>query len=97
MRAELVESQSKRELLEKELHNLLLLLHSTQLSQTVSTTHINNNNKQEKNVNMNYIKPEMVNNIKKKIEDELNSSPTHITTRCELKYLEDNLKEQKRF
>ncbi|XP_063914187.1 uncharacterized protein LOC135130681 isoform X2 [Zophobas morio] len=33
MRAELVESKAKRELLEQELHNLLLQLHSSQLSQ----------------------------------------------------------------
>lgn len=83
MRAELVESKSKRELLEKELHNLLLLLHSAQLSQKVATTgtHINNHigKKHEKNMNDNFIKPDIVNNIKKKIEDELNNSPMHIT------------------
>lgn len=68
MRAELVESKSKRELLEKELHNLLLHLHSTQLSQLPNNiTH----NKHDTN-----FKPD-VNNIKKKMQDELKKSPTH--------------------
>lgn len=70
MRAELVESKSKRELLEKDFHNLLLHLHSSQLSQLPNN---NTYNKQDPN-----FKPD-VNIIKKKIQDELKNSPTHIT------------------
>ncbi|XP_044267174.1 uncharacterized protein LOC123012979 [Tribolium madens] len=66
MRAELVESKAKRELLEQELHNLLLQLHSSQLSQLPDSL---GNRKQDPN-----FKPD-VNNIKKKLEAELRQSP----------------------
>jgi hypothetical protein len=66
MRAELVESKAKREVLEQELHNLLLQLHSSQLSQLPDSL---SNRKQDSN-----FKPD-VNNIKKKLEAELRQSP----------------------
>ncbi|RZC33391.1 golgi-associated PDZ and coiled-coil motif-containing protein-like, partial [Asbolus verrucosus] len=66
MRAELVESKAKREVLEQELHNLLLQLHSSQLSQLPDSL---SNRKQDPN-----FKPD-VNNIKKKLEAELRQSP----------------------
>lgn len=69
MRAELVESKTKREALEKELHNLLLQLHSSQLAQLPNHT---GNYKQDPN-----FKPD-VNNIKKKLDEELMNSPSHI-------------------
>nr|XP_022902241.1 uncharacterized protein LOC111414998 isoform X1 [Onthophagus taurus] len=65
MRAELVESKSKREILEQELHNLLLQLHTAQLTQLPALN--NGHYKQEPDVD----------NIKKKIEDELKKSPSH--------------------
>lgn len=66
MRAELIESKSKRELLEQELHNLLLQLHTSQLAQLPNVIgHL----KQD-------VKPD-VNAIKKKLEDELKKSPIH--------------------
>lgn len=68
MRAELVESKSKREILEQELHNLLLQLHTAQLSQLPT---LNGNFKQDAG-----FKPD-VNTIKKKLEDELKRSPSH--------------------
>lgn len=68
MRAELVESKSKREILEQELHNLLLQLHTAQLAQIPT---VNGNFKQDPG-----FKPD-VNNIKKKLEDELKRSPSH--------------------
>ncbi|KRT80420.1 PDZ domain-containing protein [Oryctes borbonicus] len=77
MRAELVESKSKREILEQELHNLLLQLHTAQLSQLPT---INGNFKQDPG-----FKPD-VNNIKKKLEDELKRSPSHSIKNEELKF-----------
>lgn len=64
MRAELVESKSKRESLEQELHNLLLQLHSSQLGITGNRNHGPR------------FEPDL-NNIKKKVEDELKRSPSH--------------------
>ncbi|XP_017783219.1 PREDICTED: uncharacterized protein LOC108567333 [Nicrophorus vespilloides] len=69
MRAELVESKSRREILEQELHNLLLQLHSNQLSKLPKP---NGNFKQDPN-----FKPD-VNNIKRKLEDEIRRSPSHM-------------------
>ncbi|KAI4466359.1 golgi-associated pdz and coiled-coil motif-containing [Holotrichia oblita] len=77
MRAELVESKSKREILEQELHNLLLQLHTAQLSQLPT---LNGNFKQDAG-----FKPD-VNNIKKKLEDELKRSPSHSVKNEELKF-----------
>ncbi|KAL3282399.1 hypothetical protein HHI36_005584 [Cryptolaemus montrouzieri] len=68
MRAELVESKSKREILEQELHNLLLQLHSAQLSHLPDSL---DGRKQDPN-----FKPD-VNNIRKKLEAELRISPIH--------------------
>lgn len=70
MRAELVESKSKREVLEQELHNLLLQLHSAQLSNLPDSL---DGKKQDP-----YFKPD-VNNIRKKLEAELRISPIHIS------------------
>ncbi|KAK9712974.1 PDZ domain [Popillia japonica] len=77
MRAELVESKSKREILEQELHNLLLQLHTAQLSQLPT---LNGNFKQDAG-----FKPD-VNTIKKKLEDELKRSPSHSVKNEELKF-----------
>ncbi|GJQ67391.1 hypothetical protein Trydic_g8270 [Trypoxylus dichotomus] len=77
MRAELVESKSKREILEQELHNLLLQLHTAQLSQLPT---VNGNFKQDPG-----FKPD-VNSIKKKLEDELKRSPSHSIKNEELKF-----------
>uniref|UniRef100_A0A1Y1KPL3 PDZ domain-containing protein n=2 Tax=Photinus pyralis TaxID=7054 RepID=A0A1Y1KPL3_PHOPY len=68
MRAELIESRAKRELLEQELHNLLLQLHTSQLSQLPTIT----GNK----VQNSKFEPD-ASNIKKKFENEIKSSPTH--------------------
>lgn len=70
MRAELVESKSKREVLEQELHNLLLQLHSAQLSNLPDTL---DGKKQDP-----YFRPD-VNNIRKKLEAELRISPIHVS------------------
>ncbi|XP_030747833.1 Golgi-associated PDZ and coiled-coil motif-containing protein-like [Sitophilus oryzae] len=69
LRAELVESKSKKELLENELHNLLLQLHSSQLSQLPDSL---NNKKSDQ-----YFKPD-VNAIKKRLEAEMRQSPLRI-------------------
>lgn len=68
MRAELVESKAKRELLEQELHNLLLQLHTSQLSQLPGL--------KGNRIQTSKLEPD-VNNIKKKFEDEIKSSPAH--------------------
>lgn len=68
MRAELIESKSKREILEQELHTLLLQLHSAQLSHLPS---MNGGRIQDSK-----IEPD-VNIIKKKLQDELKKSPSH--------------------
>ncbi|XP_057664869.1 uncharacterized protein LOC130899111 [Diorhabda carinulata] len=68
MRAELIESKSKREVLENELHHLLLQLHSSQLSRLPDSL---GNKKQDQ-----YIKPD-VNMIKQKFEAEIRQSPIH--------------------
>lgn len=68
MRAELIESKAKRELLEQELHNLLLQLHTSQLSQLPNTATRVQNPKFEPDVS----------NIKKKFESEIKSSPKHL-------------------
>lgn len=59
-----MESKSKREALEQELHNLLLQLHSSQLGMTGSRHHSSR------------FEPDL-NNIKRKLEDELKKSPKH--------------------
>ena len=61
-----MESKSKREVLEQELHNVLLQLHSAQLGQLPSVNGSTDPN----------FKPD-VNNIKRKLEEELKRSPTH--------------------
>ncbi|XP_072389062.1 uncharacterized protein [Diabrotica undecimpunctata] len=66
MRAELTDSKSKREVLENELHHLLLQLHSSQLSRLPDSL---GNKRQDQ-----YIKPE-VNVIKQKLEAEIRQSP----------------------
>uniref|UniRef100_A0A6P7HCY9 Uncharacterized protein LOC114349341 n=1 Tax=Diabrotica virgifera virgifera TaxID=50390 RepID=A0A6P7HCY9_DIAVI len=66
MRAELTDSKSKREVLENELHHLLLQLHSSQLSRLPDSL----GNKRHDQ----YIKPE-VNVIKQKLEAEIRQSP----------------------
>ncbi|CAH1102621.1 unnamed protein product [Psylliodes chrysocephalus] len=66
MRAELTESKSKREVLETELHHLLLQLHSSQLSRLPDTL---GNKRLDQ-----YIKPE-INVIKQKLEAEIRQSP----------------------
>nr|XP_023016160.1 Golgi-associated PDZ and coiled-coil motif-containing protein-like [Leptinotarsa decemlineata] len=66
MRAELTDSKSKREVLENELHHLLLQLHSSQLSQLPDSL---GNKRQDQ-----YFKPD-VNTIKKKLEAEIRQSP----------------------
>lgn len=66
-----MESKAKREILEQELHNLLLQLHSSQLAHLPGQLA---NRKQEKQ-----IEPD-INNIKKKLENELRrSSPTNLS------------------
>lgn len=65
MRAELVESKAKKDILEQELHNLLLQLHSSQLAHLPGQL---SKNKQDSK-----IEPD-VNNIKKRLEDELKKS-----------------------
>lgn len=72
MRAELVDSKAKREILEQELHNLLLQLHSTQLSKIPKA------NGTFKPDPANF-KPD-VNNIKQKLDDEIKKSPSHIVS-----------------
>lgn len=67
MRAELVETKSKKEMLEHELHNILLQLHSAQLSQLPIDSH----KKHEQ-----FIKPD-ISLIKKKLEAEIHKSPLH--------------------
>ncbi|CAG9863374.1 unnamed protein product [Phyllotreta striolata] len=66
MRAELTESKSKREVLENELHHLLLQLHSSQLSRLPDSL---GNKRQDQ-----YIKPD-VSAIKQKLEAEIRQSP----------------------
>ncbi|KAG5900142.1 hypothetical protein JTB14_012815 [Gonioctena quinquepunctata] len=66
MRAELTESKSKREVLESELHHLLLQLHSSQLSKLPENL---GNKRQEQ-----YFRPD-VNAIKKKLDEEIKQSP----------------------
>lgn len=68
MRAELTESKSKREVLESELHHLLLQLHSSQLSKLPESL---GNKRQDQT-----FKPD-VNAIKKKLEAEIRESPLH--------------------
>ncbi|KAF2904882.1 hypothetical protein ILUMI_01299 [Ignelater luminosus] len=80
MRAELVESKAKRELLEQELHNLLLQLHSSQLAQLPGLT--------GNRIQNSKFEPD-VNNIKKKFEDELKSSPTHNLSNGNIKETEE--------
>lgn len=67
MRAELVESKAKKDILEQELHNLLLQLHSSQLAHLPGQL--------AKNKQDSKIEPD-VNNIKKRLEDELKKSAT---------------------
>ncbi|KAL1497041.1 hypothetical protein ABEB36_008069 [Hypothenemus hampei] len=67
LRAELIESKSKKELLENELHNLLLQLHSSQLSQLPDSL---GNKKAD-------FKPD-VNAIKRRLEAEIRQSPLRI-------------------
>ncbi|KAJ8976647.1 hypothetical protein NQ317_009110 [Molorchus minor] len=66
MRAELVEAKSKKEVLESELHNLLLQLHSSQLSKLPDSL---GNKRQD-----HHLKPD-VHAIKKKLEAEIRQSP----------------------
>ncbi|KAJ8958794.1 hypothetical protein NQ318_019552, partial [Aromia moschata] len=66
MRAELIEAKSKKELLEGELHTLLLQLHSSQLSKIPDGL---GNKRQDQ-----HLKPD-VNAIKKKLDDEIKQSP----------------------
>lgn len=68
MRAELIDSKSKREILEQELHTLLLQLHSAQLSHLPGL--VGGRNQDSK------IEPD-VNIIKKKLQEELKKSPNH--------------------
>ncbi|KAF7264501.1 hypothetical protein GWI33_023131 [Rhynchophorus ferrugineus] len=69
LRAELVDSKAKKELLENELHNLLLQLHSSQLSQLPDSL---GNKKADQ-----FFKPD-VNAIKKRLEAEIRQSPLRI-------------------
>lgn len=69
LRAELIESKSKKELLENELHNLLLQLHSSQLSQLPDSL---GNKKLDQ-----HFKPD-VNAIKKRLEAEIRQSPLRV-------------------
>lgn len=69
MRAELIESKSKKEVLESELHNLLLQLHSSQLSKLPDSL---GNKRQDQ-----HFKPD-VSAIKKKLEAEIRQSPIRI-------------------
>lgn len=66
MRAELAESKSKREVLENELHHLLLQLHSSQLAKLPDTL---GNRKQDQ-----HFKPD-VSAIKKRLDAEIRQSP----------------------
>ncbi|XP_025829519.1 probable serine/threonine-protein kinase DDB_G0282963 isoform X1 [Agrilus planipennis] len=68
MRAELVESKSKHEILEQELHNLILQLHSSQLSQLPSLS---------LNKNLDPTKHD-IHNIKKRLDEEIKNSPTRL-------------------
>lgn len=78
MRAELVESKAKKDILEQELHNLLLQLHSSQLAHLPGQL--------AKNKQDSKIEPD-VNNIKKRLEDELKKSTTPSTKETdELKF-----------
>lgn len=72
MRTELVESKAKREVLERELHNLLLQLHSQQLSYLPDSK--SSGKKQDT-----HIIPD-INNIKKKLEAEIKQSPVHLNS-----------------
>ncbi|XP_019867271.2 uncharacterized protein LOC109596213 isoform X2 [Aethina tumida] len=72
MRTELVESKAKREVLERELHNLLLQLHSQQLS------YLPDSKSSGKKQDMHII-PD-INNIKKKLEAEIKQSPVHLNS-----------------
>ncbi|CAG9814214.1 unnamed protein product [Phaedon cochleariae] len=66
MRAELTESKSKREVLESELHHLLLQLHSSQLSKLPDSL----GNKRQENL----IKPD-ISAIKQRFDNEIKQSP----------------------
>ncbi|XP_050306781.1 Golgi-associated PDZ and coiled-coil motif-containing protein-like [Anthonomus grandis grandis] len=66
LRAELIDSKSKKELLENELHNLLLQLHSNQLSQLPDSL---GSKKADQ-----HFKPD-VNAIKRRLEAEIRQSP----------------------
>ncbi|KAJ8929740.1 hypothetical protein NQ314_017555 [Rhamnusium bicolor] len=66
MRAELIDSKSKKEVLDSELHNLLLQLHSSQLSKLPDSL---GSKRQD-----HYFKPD-VSAIKKKLEAEIRQSP----------------------
>ncbi|KAJ8916231.1 hypothetical protein NQ315_016370 [Exocentrus adspersus] len=72
MRAELTESKSKKEVLESELHNLLLQLHSSQLSKLPDSL---GNQRQDQ-----HFKPD-VSAIKKKLEAEIRQSPIRIVSK----------------
>ncbi|XP_023310370.1 uncharacterized protein LOC108908458 [Anoplophora glabripennis] len=69
MRAELIESKSKKDVLESELHNLLLQLHSSQLSKLPDSL---GSKRQDQ-----HLKPD-VSAIKKKLEAEIRQSPIRI-------------------
>lgn len=75
MRAELIDSKSKREILEQELHTLLLQLHSAQLS------HLPGMNGGGGRAQDSKIEPD-VNIIRKKLQDELKKSPSHRSKIC---------------
>lgn len=67
MRAELIDSKSKKELLEQELHTLLLQLHSAQLSHLPGINGRVQDSKIDPDVNI----------IRKKLQEELKKSPSH--------------------
>ncbi|KAH1013854.1 hypothetical protein HUJ04_002790 [Dendroctonus ponderosae] len=69
LRAELTDSRAKKELLENELHNLLLQLHSSQLSQLPDSL---GNRKVDQ-----HFKPD-VNAIKRRLDAEIRQSPLRI-------------------
>ncbi|XP_066156361.1 uncharacterized protein [Euwallacea fornicatus] len=69
LRAELIESKSKKQLLENELHNLLLQLHSSQLSQLPDSL---GNKKLDQ-----HFKPD-VTAIKRRLEAEIKQSPLRL-------------------
>ncbi|CAH1133356.1 unnamed protein product [Ceutorhynchus assimilis] len=69
LRAELIDSKSKKEILENELHNILLQLHSSQLSQLPESL---GNKKLDQ-----HFKPD-VSAIKRRLEAEIRQSPLRI-------------------